>query len=208
LVEIIQMAFPGALPDAVAFLHQQTAARKPVGEHPDPDTYDDFRAKRRSAAKRKAEGNNLDNDREEESSRKRRWVQRRVVEDEMEVDTDKPVCDRLASRESFPEVAIETEWPAGLRMTDSPLSDVEGVAGPSGLSTEEKEKEKTPAEMEIEDVAGPSGDLTANAKPAEAPVKVEERKTRIGCDTRSSRLRPPSRSWKKHRLQRSKEEKR
>jgi hypothetical protein len=53
-----------------------------------------------------------------------------------------------------------------------PLSKVEGIAGPSGLSTEEKEK--TPGEMEIEDVASPSGDPAANAKPVEKPVKVEE----------------------------------
>jgi hypothetical protein len=95
-------------------------------------------------------------------------LQKRIVEDEMDVDTDVPEHDRSASREAV----IQTEWPAGLRMTDSPLSDVEGVAGPSGLSVEEKEK--TPGEVEIEDMAGPSGDPNANAKPVEKPVKVEE----------------------------------
>jgi hypothetical protein len=47
------------------------------------------------------------------------------------------------------------------------------VAGPSGLMTEEKEKENT-LEMEVEDVAGPSGNPAGNAAPAEVPVKVED----------------------------------
>jgi hypothetical protein len=77
LLEIIQMAFPGAFPDAVAFLHQQTAVCKPVGEHPHPDAYDEFRAKRRSAAKRKTEGDNSEDDREEERGRKRRRIHKK-----------------------------------------------------------------------------------------------------------------------------------
>jgi hypothetical protein len=172
LLEIIQLAYPEAFPDAVGFLRQQIDAYPPAGEDPAPDAFADYRAKRRKAEKRKAEGEGSDVDRGEGTSRKRRRVQRRVVDDEMDVDTDVPERDRSASRESFPEVVIQTEWPAGLRMTDSPLSDVEGVAGPSGLSVEEKEK--TPEEVEIEDVAGPSGDPNANAKPVEKPVKVEE----------------------------------
>jgi hypothetical protein len=48
------------------------------------------------------------------------------------------------------------------------------VAGPSGLTTEEKEKENTPG-MEVEDVASPSGNPAENVKPAEVPVKVEEK---------------------------------
>jgi hypothetical protein len=96
LLEIIQIAFPDAFPDAVTFLRQQTVDHKPVGEHPDPDAYDEFRAKRRSAAKHKAEGENSDENREEETSRKRHRVQRRVVEDEMEVDTDVPVRGAVA----------------------------------------------------------------------------------------------------------------
>jgi hypothetical protein len=171
LLELFQHAFPEAIPDALAFLHQQLEYYPPAGENPDPDGFEAFIAKK-SAAKRKMEGNGLDDDWEEGTSRKRRRLQKKVVEDEMDVDTDVPVRDRSASWESFPEVAIETEWPAGLRMTDSLLSDFEGVAGPSGLSTEEKQK--TPVEMEIEDVAGPSGDPNANVKPVNKPVKVEE----------------------------------
>jgi hypothetical protein len=79
LLEIIQLAFP----DAVAFLRQQIAAYLPVREHPDPDTYDNFQAKKHAAAKQKTEGDNSDDDREEGTSRKRRWMQRKVVEDEM-----------------------------------------------------------------------------------------------------------------------------
>ena len=168
LLEIIQLAYPEAFPDAVGFLHQQIDAYPPAGEDPAPDAFADYRAKRRKAEKRKAEGEGSDVDRGEGTSWKRRQVQRRVVDDEMDVDSDVPERDWSVSRETV----IQTEWPAGLRMTDSPLSDVEGVAGPSGLSVEEKEK--TPEEMEIEDVAGPSGDPNANAKPVEKPVKVEE----------------------------------
>jgi hypothetical protein len=92
-----------------------------------------------------------------------------VVEDEMDVDMDVPVHDRSPSRVSVRDVDFsDAGWPAGYRMGSSPLSKVEGVASPSGLTTEEKEK--TPREMEIEDVAGPLGDPTANAK----PVKMEE----------------------------------
>jgi hypothetical protein len=171
LLELFQHAFPKAIPNALAFLRQQLEYYPPAGENPDPNGFEEFVAKK-SAAKRKTEGNGSDDDREAGPSRKRRRLQKRIVEDEMDVDTDIPGRDRSASRESFPEVIIQTEWPAGLRMTDSPLSDVEGVAGPSSLSVEEKEK--TPREVEIEDVAGPSGDPNANAKLVEKPVKVEE----------------------------------
>jgi hypothetical protein len=46
--------------------------------------------------------------------------------------------------------------------------------GLSGLSAEEKEKEKTPTEMEVEDDAGPSEIPAADAEPAVVPVKTEE----------------------------------
>jgi hypothetical protein len=59
------------------------------------------------------------------------------------------------------------------RRIDLP-SDEAPVAGPSGLSSAEKEKENTPG-MEVEDVAGPSGNPAENVKPAEVPVKVEEK---------------------------------
>jgi hypothetical protein len=170
-LELFQHAFPEAIPDVLAFLCQQLEYYPPAGENPDPNGFEEFIAKK-SAAKRKMEGNGSDDDREAGTSRKRRRLQKKIVEDEMDVDTDVPGRDRSASRESFPEVVIQTEWPAGLRMTDSPLSNIEGVAGPSSLLAEEKEK--TPGEMEIEDVAGPSGDPNANAKPVEKPVKVEE----------------------------------
>jgi hypothetical protein len=173
LLKIIQVAFPDAFPDAVAFLHQQTVACKPVREHPNLDAYDNFQAKRRSAAKCKTEGNNSDDDREEETSRKRRWMQRRVVEDEMDVDTDVPVHNQSGSRVLVPAVDFsDVGWPDAFQMGSSPLSKVEGVAGPPRLMTEDKEK--TPGEMEIEDVASPSGDPAANAKPVEALVKMEE----------------------------------
>jgi hypothetical protein len=54
------------------------------------------------------------------------------------------------------------------------LTDLKGVAGPSGLSTEEKEKEKMPGEMEIEDVAGLSRNPATNTALAMALVKVKE----------------------------------
>jgi hypothetical protein len=167
LLELFQHAYPEAMPNALAFLRQQLEFYPPAGENPDPNGFEEFVAKK-SGAKRKTEGNGSDDDREAGPSRKRRRVQKKRVEDEMDVDSDVPERDRSVSRET----EIQTEWPAGLRMTDSPLSDVEGVAGPSGLTVEEKEK--TPEEMEIEDVAGPSGDPNANAKPVEKPVKVEE----------------------------------
>jgi hypothetical protein len=188
LLELFQRAFPEAIPDVLAFLCQQLEYYPPAGENPDPDGFEAFIAKK-SAAKRKMEGNCSDNDREKGTSRKRRWLQKKVVEDEMDVDTDVLGRDRSASWESFPEVAIETEWPAGLRMTNSPLSDFEGVAGPSGLSTEEKEK--TPVEMEIEDVAGPSGDPNANAKPVENWSRWRR--------SRSTSTSPDTRSWKSRR---------
>ena len=53
-------------------------------------------------------------------------------------------------------------------MGSSPLSAIEGIAGPSGLSAEEKEKEKTPGEMEVEAGEG------ATAAPDANPVKMEE----------------------------------
>jgi hypothetical protein len=140
----------------------------PIGSAPNNEDIDDYIKNKCQAAKRKAE------DQEGGSNRKCCRLRRSVNEDDMDVDTDELVRDRSTSQGSFPEVTIETEWPAGLRMTDSPLSDVEGVAGPSGLSTEEKEKEKMPREMEIEDVASPLGNPTANAKLVEKPVKVEE----------------------------------
>jgi hypothetical protein len=86
LLEIIQLAYPDAFPDVVGFLRQQIDAYPPAGEDPAPDAFADFRAKRR-----KAEGESSDVDREEGTSRKRRRVQRRVVDDEMDVDTDVPV---------------------------------------------------------------------------------------------------------------------
>jgi hypothetical protein len=173
LLEIIQMACPTAYSDAVDFLREQIEVHRPAGEDPAPEAFAEFQARKKSAAKRKTEGNGSDDDREEGTSRKRRRLHKKRDEDEMEVDTDVPVRARLASRISIPEVVVtQTEWPVGLRLTSSPLSEIEGLAGPSGLSTEEKEK--TPGEMEIEDVAGPSGDPAGNAKPVEAPVKVEE----------------------------------
>jgi hypothetical protein len=77
-----------------------------------------------------------------------------VEEDEVEVDPDIPVRNRSGSQMSPPAVDFsDTGWPNAYWMGSSPLSDVEGVVGSSSLMTEEKEKEKTPGEMEIEDVA-------------------------------------------------------
>jgi hypothetical protein len=169
LLEIIQVAFPDAFPVAVAFLRQQMAVHKPAGEHPDPDGYEIFRANYGTPAKHKIEGENSDEDREEGTSRKRRRLRKRVVADEMDVDTDVPVRDRSATWMSAPVVDFsDAGWPAGYQLGSSPLSDVEGVAGPSGLSAEEKEKEKMPEEMEVE-----AGD-GATAAPDANPIKVEE----------------------------------
>jgi hypothetical protein len=175
LLEIIQHRFPEAKPDATSFLQQQLEYYPPVGEDLDPEGFENFLAKKRAATKRKTEGGNPDEDREEGTSQKRCWLQRKVVEDGMDVDTDVPIRDRSASQMSIPEVVdAEKGWPVGYRMVDSPLTDLEGVACLSGLSMEEKEKEKTPWEMEIEDVTRPSGNPAANAAPVAAPVKVEE----------------------------------
>jgi hypothetical protein len=100
-------------------------------------------------------------------------LHKRVCEDEMDVDTDVLVRDRSVSQMSVPTVDFsETGWPMEYRMGESPLSNNEGVAGPSGLTAEEKEK--TLGEMEIEDVAGPSENPAVNAALAVASVKVEE----------------------------------
>jgi hypothetical protein len=162
LLEIIQIACPTAFPDVVAFLREQIEVHQPAGENPAPEVFAEFKAKKKSAAKRKAAGENSDDDRDEETSRKRRRLQRRVVDDKMKVDTDVPVRDRSSPRFSVPAVDFSNAgWPDEYRIGSSPLSEVEGVAGPSGLTTEEKEKEKLSTEMEIEDVAGPSGDPNA-----------------------------------------------
>jgi hypothetical protein len=120
LLEIIQMAFPTAFPDAVGFLRQQMAAYLPVGEHPDPDAYDNFWAKKRAATKHKTEGVNSDDDQKKETSRKGRRVHRRVPEDEMDIDTDVPVRNRSGSRMSVPAVgSSETGWPVAYRVVFS-----------------------------------------------------------------------------------------
>jgi hypothetical protein len=167
MLAVIRHTTSTQLDDTLEYVANQLDAFLPVGSAPNNEDIDEYIKNKRQAAKRKAE------DREEGSSQKRRQLRRSVEEDEMDVDTDMPVRDRSASRVSLPEVVVETEWPASLRMTDSPLSDIKGVASPSGLSAEEKEKEKT-SEMEIEDVASPSGNPAANAALAAAPVKVEE----------------------------------
>jgi hypothetical protein len=80
-------------------------------------------------------------------------LQKRVVDDEMDVDTDVPVHDRSSSRVLVPTVDFSNAgWPDEYRIGSSPLSEVKGLAGLSRLTTEEKEKDKMPAEMEIEDV--------------------------------------------------------
>jgi hypothetical protein len=167
MLAVIRHTTSTKLDDTLEYVADQLDAFLPVGSAPNNEDIDEYIKNKRQVTKRKAE------DWGEESSWKRRQLRRSVEEDEMDVNTDMPVCDRSASRVSLPEVVVETEWPAGLRMTDSPLSDIEGVASPSGLSAKEKEKEKTP-EMEIEDVAGPSGNLAANTALATVPVKVEE----------------------------------
>jgi hypothetical protein len=93
---------------------------------------------------------------------------------------DEPVADRMLVDEGMD----NSGWPGEYHMAPAPShrthrridspSDETPVAGPSGLSTEEKEKENTPG-MEVEDVAGPSGNPAENAKPAEVLVKVEEK---------------------------------
>jgi hypothetical protein len=119
---------------AVGFLQQQIAAYPAVEEHPDPDTYDNFWAKKQVAAKRKTEGNNSDDNREEERSQKKRQVHRRVPEDEMEVDTDVPVRDQSGSWMSALAVDFsDAGCPNAFRMGSLPLSNVEGVASPSGV---------------------------------------------------------------------------
>jgi hypothetical protein len=126
LLEIIQLTWLTAFPDAIGFLRQQTAAYPPAGEDPDLEGYDEFRAKKRSTAKRKTEGENSDDDWEEERSWKKHQVHRRVPEEEIDVNADVPIHDRLASRISVPMVgSSETGWPVGYRMESSPLSDVE-----------------------------------------------------------------------------------
>jgi hypothetical protein len=185
LLEIIQIMCPTAFPDAVGFLRQQIDAYPPIGEDPDPEGFPNFRAKKRAATKCKTEGENSDNNREEGTSWKRRRICKRVADNEMDVDTDVPVRNQSVSRTSVPAIQFaETDWPEGLCMGSSPLSDVEGVASPSGLTAEEKEKEKTPGEMEIEDVAGPSGNPAENVAPTDVPVKmeiVEENLNQVRC---------------------------
>jgi hypothetical protein len=133
----------------------------------------------------KAEDESSESDQEVMESRKRRRVHQRVDDEDMEVDTDVPVRDQFTSGEPAPEVDFSgSNWPVEFqnRMTPaertvaSPLSMLEGEAGPSRFSVEEKEKKKPPEgdEMEVEDVAGPLGNLANNAKPAEPAVKVEE----------------------------------
>ncbi|KAJ7802977.1 hypothetical protein B0H13DRAFT_2389286 [Mycena leptocephala] len=84
-------------PDAVGFLRQQIDTYPPAGEDPAPKAFADFQAKRRKAEKHKAEGESSDVDQEEGTSRKHRRVQRRVVDNEMDVDTDMPVRNRSSS---------------------------------------------------------------------------------------------------------------
>jgi hypothetical protein len=112
LLEIIQIACPTAFLDAVAFLHEQIEVHRPAGEDPAPEAFAEFQTKKRSAAKRKAEGGKSDDDREEGTSQKRCWLQRRVVEDKMEVDMDVPVRDRSSSQVSVPAVDFSNVgWP-------------------------------------------------------------------------------------------------
>jgi hypothetical protein len=67
----------------------------------------------------------------------------------MDIDTDVPVRDQSVPRMSVPTVDFsETGWPVEYRMGNSPLSDIEGVASPSGLTAEEKVK------VEVEEVEG------------------------------------------------------
>jgi hypothetical protein len=94
LLEIIQLAWPTVFPDAVGSLRQQREAYLPAGEDPDPEAYHIFQAKRQAAAKRKTEGEKSDDDREEGTSCKRRRLWKKVVEDEMDVNTEVPVRDR------------------------------------------------------------------------------------------------------------------
>jgi hypothetical protein len=42
LLEIIQLAYLAAFPDAVGFLHQQIEAYLPAGEDPEPEVFADF----------------------------------------------------------------------------------------------------------------------------------------------------------------------
>jgi hypothetical protein len=76
---------------------------------------------------------------------------------------------------SIPEVvSAEKDWPVKYCIVNLALTDLEGVAGLSGLLAKEKEKEKTPGEMEIKDVARPSGNPAMNTVLAIELVKVEE----------------------------------
>jgi hypothetical protein len=93
LLEIIQIACPTAFPDAVAFLREQIEVHRPAGEDPAPEAFAEFQVRKKSAAKRKAEGGGSDDDRKDGANRKHHQLQRRVVEDEMDVDTDVPVRD-------------------------------------------------------------------------------------------------------------------